>query len=93
MTAITRPKIASTTVSAMKRTRRKRTLARGVIRRPATSPIDWPRFRRLTTNDPKSWTAPMKIEPSTTQRSAGSQPQKTAIAGPTIGPVPAIEVK
>jgi hypothetical protein len=29
----------------------------------------------------------MKIDPSKTHSSAGSQPQKTAIAGPTIGPV------
>ena len=35
----------------------------------------------------------MKIEPKTTQSSAGSQPHITAIAGPTIGPVPAMDVK
>ena len=61
--------------------------------RPAASPMVWPRLRRLTTSEPKSWTAPTKIDPSTTHSSAGSQPQKTAIAGPTIGPVPAMLVK
>ncbi len=35
----------------------------------------------------------MKIDPNTTQSNAGSQPQNTAIAGPTIGPVPAMLVK
>ena len=35
----------------------------------------------------------MKIEPSTTHNSAGTQPHMMAIAGPTIGPVPAMEVK
>ena len=35
----------------------------------------------------------MNIEPSTTHNSAGTQPHMIAIAGPTIGPVPAIEVK
>jgi hypothetical protein len=35
----------------------------------------------------------MKMLPKITHNSAGSQPQKTAIAGPTIGPVPAMLVK
>ena len=35
----------------------------------------------------------MKIAPKTTHSSAGSQPQKTAIAGPTMGAAPATEVK
>ena len=34
----------------------------------------------------------MKTVPTATQTSAGSQPQITAIAGPTIGAAPAIEV-
>jgi hypothetical protein len=34
----------------------------------------------------------MKTVPTTTHRSAGSQPQMTAMAGPTIGAAPAIEV-
>ncbi len=44
-------------------------------------------------NEPKSWTAPIIIEPTKTQISAGSHPQITAIAGPTMGPVPAMEAK
>ena len=57
------------------------------------SPTVWPLLRIETTSAPKSWTAPMKIDPKTTQSNAGTQPHITAIAGPTIGPVPAIEVK
>jgi hypothetical protein len=34
----------------------------------------------------------MKTVPNVTHRSAGSQPQITASAGPTIGAAPAIEV-
>ena len=41
----------------------------------------------------KSCTAPIRIEPKTTQSRAGTQPHMMAMAGPTIGPVPAIEVK
>ena len=59
----------------------------------AMSPIDWPRFRKLTTSAPKSCTAPMKIDPNNTQHNAGIQPHMMAIAGPTIGPVPAMLVK
>ena len=35
----------------------------------------------------------MKMEPTSTQSSAGSHPQKTAMAGPTMGPVPGSEVE
>ena len=52
-----------------------------------------PLLRNDTTSDPRSCTAPMKIDPNTTQSSAGSQPHITAMAGPTIGPVPAMLVK
>ena len=93
MVAITNPKIARTTVSDKNRMARNSTRARGLIKRPAISPTVWPRFRSDTTNAPKSCTAPIKIEPKNTQIRAGSQPQKTATAGPTIGPVPAMLVK
>ena len=33
------------------------------------------------------------MDPNTIQRQAGSQPQMMPIAGPTMGPVPAMEVK
>ena len=91
--AITNPKIASTTVSAMNSVSRKSNLTRLFSTRPAMSPTVWPLLRRLTTKAPKSCTAPINIEPRTTQRSAGTQPHMIAIAGPTIGPVPAIDVK
>jgi hypothetical protein len=57
------------------------------------SPTVWPRFRIETTSAPKSCTAPIRIDPKKTHKSAGSHPHMTAIAGPTIGPVPAIDVK
>ncbi len=71
---------------------RKSVRTRGPITLPATSPIERPRLRRLITSAAKSWTAPMKTVPSATQRSAGSQPQITAMAGPTMGAAPAIDV-
>ena len=68
-------------------------LARGLTTDPAICPIDPPRWRRLMTSAEKSCTAPMKIVPTTTQISAGNHPQITAMAGPTIGAAPAIDVK
>jgi len=47
----------------------------------------------LITRAEKSWAAPMKTVPTHTQSRAGSQPQITAMAGPTIGAAPAIEAK
>ncbi len=42
----------------------------------------------------KSWTPPMKIEPSTIHKTAGSQPNHMAARiGPTIGPAAAIAEK
>ena len=35
----------------------------------------------------------IKIDPSNTHSRAGNQPQNTAMAGPTMGPVPAMLVK
>ena len=91
--AITKPKIANTIVNAMNRMNRNKSRTLRFITRPAISPTVWPLFRKLTTSDPKSWTAPMKILPRTTQNNAGTHPHMMAIAGPTIGPVPAIDVK
>jgi hypothetical protein len=71
---------------------RKSVRTRGEIMRPAISPMEWPRWRKLMTSAAKSWTAPIITVPSATQTSAGSQPQITAIAGPTIGAAPAIDV-
>ena len=91
--AITSPKMASTIVRAMNRMDRNRMRVRGASTRPAMSPTVWPRLRMETTSEPKSCTAPIRMEPNKTQRRAGTHPQMTASAGPTIGPVPAIEVK
>ena len=85
--------MARTRVSAMARIRRNRNLTLGVMTLPAMSPTVCPLFLSETTRAPKSWTAPMKMEPNNTQRSAGTQPHMTARAGPTMGPVPAMEVK
>ncbi len=71
---------------------RKSVRARGPMISAVMSPIERPRWRRLITRAEKSWTAPMKTVPRATHRSAGSQPQMTAMAGPTIGAAPAIEV-
>ena len=66
-------------------------LARGPMRLSVTLPIDMPRARMETASAPKSWTAPTKMAPRTTHSSAGSQPQMTAIAGPSIGDSPVME--
>ena len=91
--AMTSPKIAKTIVKAINKIERKSSRALGASTLPATSPTVCPRLRIDITREPKSCTAPIKIDPKMTQRSAGSQPHTTARAGPTIGPVPAIEVK
>ena len=91
--AITRPKIASTIHRPNSRISRNRIRTRGFSTRPAMSPMVCPRFRRLMTKAPKSCTAPMKIDPNSTHIKAGTQPHMMAIAGPTIGPVPAMLVK
>ena len=56
-------------------------------------PIERPLWRLEIHRALKSCTAPAKTVPSTTHRKAGSQPQITAIAGPTIGAAPATDVK
>ena len=66
-------------------------LARRPIRSSATLPMLIPRWRIEMTSAPKSCTAPMKSVPRTTQSMPGSQPQITAMAGPSIGAKPAIE--
>ena len=63
------------------------------ITMPVMSAMVWPLWRREITRAPRSWTAPMKIEPRKTQSRAGTQPQMMPMAGPTMGPVPAMEVK
>ena len=57
----------------------------------ATLPTDIPRARMEMTRAPKSWTAPIKSVPRTTHNMAGTQPQMTAMAGPSIGDNPVQE--
>ena len=54
--------------------KRNKSLTRLLIMSPAISPIERPWLRKDTTSAPKSCTAPMKIEPTTTQIKAGSHP-------------------
>ena len=77
----------------MNKTNRKSKRTRLLSNLPAMSPTVCPLLLKLTTKAPKSCTAPIRIEPKTTQSRAGTQPHMMAMAGPTIGPVPAIEVK
>lgn len=93
MRVMTTPKMAMTIQSAKKMISMKRNLTRGLMMLPAMSPMERPWFRKEITIEPKSCTAPMKMEPIRIQTSAGTQPQMMAMAGPTIGPVPVIEVK
>ena len=86
-------KTARTTQMRNEMITRKSTRVRGLTTVPAISPIDRPRLRRLITRAEKSWAAPMKIVPSPTHKRAGTQPQITAMAGPTIGAAPAIDAK
>ena len=55
--------------------------------------MDLPLFLIEIMREPKSCTAPIKILPTNTKINAGNHPQIMAIAGPTMGPVPAIDVK
>ena len=55
-----------------------------------SAPMDWPRWRTDSTSAEKSCTQPISTAPSTTQASAGPQPQITATAGPSIGARPAM---
>jgi len=90
---ITAAKAPLTISRTRKITTRNRLRPREPISRPLSMPTDWPLLRALAQSAPKSCTPAKKIVPSTTQRNAGTQPQITAIAGPTIGAAPATEVK
>jgi hypothetical protein len=60
----------------------------------AISAIDRPRARRDAMRLEKSCTAPMKIDPTRIQITAGSHPQTAhARIGPTMGPTPAMLAK
>jgi hypothetical protein len=91
--AITKAKTAITIQSSKKIISRKRVRTLLLMISAAKSPIDLPLALREITRAPKSWTAPKNIEPKNTQIAAGTHPQIIAMAGPTIGPRPAMEVK
>ncbi len=91
--AMIRAKIAITIQSSKKMINKKRVLTLLLTTLAAKSPMDLPLALRDTTNAPKSWTAPKKIAPKKIQITAGTQPHMIAIAGPTMGPKPAIDVK
>jgi hypothetical protein len=84
---------ALTIRSRKKITNRKSTRARSPMIDCVRVPIELPLCRVEIHRAAKSCTAPANTVPSTTQRNAGSHPQITAIAGPTIGAAPATEVK
>ena len=91
--AITTANTAFTRSSKKKMISKNRTRARLPMSDSASVPIELALCRVEIQRVPRSCTAPAKIVPSTTQRNAGSQPQITAIAGPTIGAAPATDVK
>ena len=70
---------------------RNSTFARAPMTPSATLPMDWPFARMETTSAEKSCTQPTKTAPKTTHSMAGTQPQMTATAGPSIGANPVIE--
>ena len=91
--AMTTPNTALTISSSRKITTMNRLRVRPLTTRPAMAPIDRPRLRTLAHTADMSCTPAMKMVPHTTQTKAGSQPQMTAMAGPTMGAAPATEVK
>ena len=91
--AIIKANIAMTIHNSKNMISRNSVRTRRLIMSAVKSPRDFPFPRREITRAPKSCTAPIKIDPKNTQIKAGTHPQIRAIAGPTIGPNPAIEVK
>ncbi len=85
-------KTASTIQIRKEMISRKSVRARAPITWPAMSQMERPWLRRLITRAEKSWTAPIRTVPTATQSIAGSQPQITAMAGPTMGAAPAMDV-
>ncbi len=91
--AMTRPKTAITIHSSRKTIRKKKNRVRLLTYLEVYSEMDFPWLRMEMISAPKSCTAPMTTLPTNTHNRAGTHPQMMAIAGPTMGPVPAIEVK
>ncbi len=91
--AIITPKTAFTISNNRNMTMRNNDRVRLPITLSDRAPIDLPLLRLLAHKAPISWIPAKKIVPKTTHKSAGANPQYTAIAGPTIGAAPATEVK
>ena len=92
ITAITRPKMAITMRSAKKTIMKNAYFTLLFIIWEVVSAMETPLFLMDTTSEPKSWTAPITMDPIRIHSIAGTQPQIIPIAGPTIGPVPAMDV-
>ena len=86
-------KIAMTTHSSRKIMLMKRYLALLPMIWVVISPMDIPLFLSDMTRAEKSCTPPRKTVPNVTHSTAGTHPQIIPMAGPTIGPKPAMEVK
>ncbi len=91
--AMTTAKTALTISSSRKITIMKMLRARVPTTSPVSAPTDLALLRTLAQIAPASWTPAKKIVPKMTHRKAGTQPQMTAMAGPTMGAAPATEVK
>ena len=91
--AMTMAKTALTIKSSRKMTIMNSVRVRFDTTTSVRAPIERALWRAEIHRVPKSWMPAKKMVPRTTHRSAGSHPQKTAIAGPTIGAAPATEVK
>ena len=90
---MTTAKTALTMSSSRKITIMNSVRARWLTTSPVREPTERAWLRMLAQMDPKSCTPAKNMVPRMTQRNAGSQPQMTAIPGPTIGAAPATAVK
>src|SRR5699024_8388813 len=79
--------------SKKKMTTRNRMRPEPPIYRHDSVPIERPVWRADAESDPMSCMPAKNTVPDGTHKNAGSQPQITATAGPTIGAAPATEVK
>lgn len=72
----------------------KATQARGLRCWRTSSAIVFASWRTEATSAARSWTAPMRTEPSTIHSTHGNHPNwRQALIGPTIGPAAAIALK
>ena len=91
MMAMTKPKTATTIQSSINTITKNKNLVRLLTYLEVYSAMDLPWFLMEMIRAPKSCTPPMMMEPTKIQIMAGSHPQMMAIAGPTMGPVPAMD--